>query len=93
MDDSVFTASNQVTSRKTVQSNCTAPSAEQEDMYLQDAHLNSRATGQIMKDANFRRKQEARAMKLKKKSGKGHRINHSSHTKTIDVSTNPVIAP
>ena len=51
-----------------------------------------------MKDVNFGRKQEAGAMKLAKKSGKGHRINHSSHTKTTDVSTvpvitNPMIAP
>ena len=77
--------------------NHTVPSAGQEDMYPQGALLNSRATGQIMKDMNFRRKQEARAMKLAEKSGKGHRINHSSHTKTTDVSTelvitNPVIA-
>ena len=96
MDDSAFTASNQVTSRKTVLSNRTVPSAGQEDMYLQGALLNSRTTGQIMKDANFGRM--ARAMKLAEKSGKGHRINHSSHTKTTDVSTvlviiNLVIAP
>ena len=98
MDDSASAASNQDTSRKTVQSNRTAPSAEQEDMYLQGAHLNSRATGQIMKDVNFGRKQEARAMKLAKKSEKGHRTNHSSHKITTDVSTvvaitNLVIAP
>ena len=62
MDDSASAASNQVTSRKTVQSNRTVPSAEQEDMYLQGALLNSRATGQIMKDAG--RKQKTRAMKL-----------------------------
>ena len=39
-----------------------------------------------MKDANFGRKQKARAMKPTEKSGKGHRINHSSHIKTTDVS-------
>ena len=87
MDDSAFAVSNQVTSRKTVQSNHTVLSAGQEDMYLQGALLNSRATSQIMKDANFRRKQKARARKLIEKNGKGHRINHSSHTKTTDVST------
>ena len=85
MDNSASAASNQVTSRKTVQSNGTVPSAGQEDMYLQGALLNSRTTGQIMKDT--RRKQKARAMKLAEKSGKGHRINHSFHTKTTDVST------
>ena len=87
MDDSAFTVSNQVISRKTVQSNHTVPSAGQEDMYPQGTLLNSRATGQIMKDVNFRRKQKARAMKLTEKNGKGHRINHSSHIKTTDVST------
>ena len=87
MDDSAFAVSNQVTSRETVQSNHTVPSAGQEDMYPQGALLNSRATGQIMKDANFERKQKARAMKLMEKNGKGHRINHSSHIKTTDVST------
>ena len=85
--DSAFTVSSQVTSRKTVQSNCTVPSAGQEDMYLQGALLNSRATGQTMKDANFEMKQKARAMKLTEKNGKGHRINHISHIKTTDVST------
>ena len=59
--------------------------------------LNSRATSQITKDTNFERKQEG-AMKLTEKSGKGRPINHSSHTKTTDVSTvlvitNLVIAP
>ena len=65
MDDSAFTVSNQVTSRKTVQSNHTVPSAGQEDTYQQGALLNNRATGQFMKDANFKRKQKARAMKLR----------------------------
>ena len=97
MDDSAFATSNQVTSRKTVLSNRTVPSAGQEDMYPQGALLNSRATSQIMKDMNFRRKQEG-AMKLAEKTGKGHRINHSFHTKTTDVSTvlvitNLMIAP
>ena len=87
MDDSAFAVSNQVTSKKTVQSNHTVPSAGQEDMYPQGALLNSRATSQIMKDMNFGRKQKARAMKLVEKNGKGHRINHSSHTKITDVST------
>ena len=87
MDDSAFAVSNQVTSRRTVQSNCTVPSAGQEDTYQQGALLNSRATGQFMKDVNFRRKQKARAMKLAEKNGKEHRINHSSHIKTTDVST------
>ena len=40
-----------------------------------------------MKDANFGKKQKARAMKLAEKNGKGHRINHSAHIKTTDVST------
>ena len=96
MDDSASTASNQNTSRKTAQSNCTAPSAGKEDMYLQGALLNSRATGQIRKDVNFRR--TARAMKPARKSGKGHKTNHSSHTRITDVYTvlvitNLVIAP
>ena len=85
MDDSAPATSNQVTSRKTVQSNRTVPSAGQEDTYLQGALLNSRATEQIMKDA--RRKQKTRAMKLTEKNGKGHRINHSSCIRTADVST------
>ena len=96
MDDSVSAASNQDTSRKTAQSNRTAPSVGQEDKYLQGALLNSRATGQIRKDANLGR--TARAMKLTKKSGKGHKTNHSSGTRitdvyTVPVITNPVIAP
>ena len=98
MDNSASTASNQVTSKKTVQNNHTAPSAEQGGMYLQSALLNSRATGQIMKDVNFERKQKATAMKPAEKSGKGHRINHSSHIRTTDISTvlvitKPMIAP
>ena len=96
MDDSTFTVSNQVTSRKTVQSKHTVASAGQEDTYPQGALLNSRATGQIMKDAG--RNQKTRTMKLTEKNGKGHRINHSSHIKTTDVSsvlaiTKLVIAP
>ena len=87
MDNSTFTASNEVTSRKTVQSNCTVPSAGQEDTYQQGTLLDSRVTGQIMKDMNFGRKQKARAMKLIEKNGKGHRINLSSHIKSTDVST------
>ena len=79
------TASNQDTSRKTAQSNRTTPSAGQGDMYLQGALLNSRATGQIRKDVNFWR--TARAIKLAKKSGKGHKTNHSSHTRPTDVYT------
>ena len=58
-------------------------------MYLQSALLNSRATGQIRKDMNFGR--TARAIKLAKKSGKGHKTNHSSHTRATDVYTVPVI--
>ena len=91
-----FAASSQVTSRKTVQSNHTVPSAGPEDTYPQGALLNNRATGQITKDVNFER--TARAMKFTEKNGKDHRINHSSHTKTTDVSaalaiTNLMIAP
>ena len=77
MDDSASTVNNQVTSSKTVQSNRTVPSAGQENTCLQGALLNSRATGQIMKDAG--RKQKTRAMKLAEKNGKGHRINQFSH--------------
>ena len=96
MDDSVSTANNQDTSRKTAQSNHTAPSGGQEDMYRQGALLNSNATGQIRKDVKFGR--TARAMKLTKKSGKGHRTNHSFCTRITDVYTvpaitNPVTAP
>ena len=65
-------------------------------MYLQGALLNSKATSQIRKDVNFER--TARAMKLAKKSGKGHKTNHNSRTRITDVYTvlaitNPVIAP
>ena len=89
MDNSVSTASNQDTSRKTAQSNRTAPGAGHEDMYLLGALLNSKATSQIKKDINFGR--TARAMKLAKKSGKSHRTSHSSHTGTTNVYTVPVI--
>ena len=78
--------------KKDFQSNCTVPSAGQEDTYPQGALLNSRATGQIMKDVNFGRKKKARAMKPTEKNAKGHRINHSSHIKTTDVSTVLVIS-
>ena len=96
MDDSVSAASNWDTSKRTVQSNHTAPGAGHEDMYLQGALLNSKATGQIRKDANFGR--TARAMKLTKKSGKGSKTNHNSYTRITDVYTvsaitNPMIAP
>ena len=89
MDDYVSTASNQDTSKKTAQSNCTAPGAGHEDMYLQGALQNSRATGHIRKDTNFVR--TARAMKLAKKSGKSHKTSHNSHTGTTNVYTVPVI--
>ena len=96
MDYSVSTASNQDTSRKTAQNNHTAPGAGPEDMYLQGALLNSKATSQIRKNANFGR--TARAMRSPKKSGKSHRISCSSRTGTtnvytVPVITNPVIAP
>ena len=96
MDDSASAASNQDTSRKTAQSNRIAPSAGQEDMYPQGALLNSRTTGHIKKDENFGR--TARAMKPARKSGKGHKTNHSFHTRTTNVYTvlaitNLVIAP
>ena len=96
MDDSVSTASNQDTSKKTAQSNHTAPGAGHKDMYLQGALLNSKATSQIRKDMNFGR--TVRAMKLTKKSGKGHKTNHNSCTRITDVYTvpmitNPMIAP
>ena len=89
MDDSVSTASNQDTSRKTAQNNCTAPDAGHEDMCPQGALLNSRATGQIRKNMNFGK--TARAMKLAEKSGKGHKTNHSFHTRITDVYTVLVI--
>ena len=89
MDDSVSTASSQDTSKKTAQSNRTAPDAGHEDMYLQGALQNSQATNHIKNDANFGR--TARAMKLAKKSGRGHKTNHSSHTRTTNVYTVLVI--
>ena len=85
MDDSASAASNHDTSRKTAQSNRTAPGAGQEDMYLQGALLNSRATGHIRKDMNFRR--TARAMTPARKSGKSHKTSDSSHTRTTDIYT------
>ena len=56
MDDSAFTVNNQATSRRIAQSNHTVPNAGQEDTYQQNALLNNRATGQLMTDANFKRK-------------------------------------
>ena len=96
MNDSVSTASSQDTSRKIAQSNHTAPDAGHEDMCLQGAHQNSKATSHIKKNANFRR--TARAMKLAKKCGRDHKTNHSSHTRTTNVYivpaiTNLMIAP
>ena len=57
MDDSAFTVNNQATSRKIAQSNHIVPSAGQEDTYQQNALLNNRATGQLMMDTNFKRKE------------------------------------
>ena len=96
MDNSVSAASNQDTLKKTAQSNRTAPGAGHEDMYLQGALLNSKATSQIRKDTNFGR--TTRAMKLAKKSGKGRKTNHNYRTRitdvyTVPVITNPMIAP
>ena len=96
MDNSVSAASNQDTSKKTVQSNRTAPCAGYKDTHLQGVLLSSKATSQIRKDANFGR--TTRATKLTKKSGKGHKTNHNSCTKitdvyTVPVITNPMIAP
>ena len=95
MGDSVSTASNQDTSRKTAQSNHTAPGAGPKDMYLQGSLLDSKETSQMRKDTNFGR--TARAMKLTK-SGKSHRTSPSSHTTTTNVYTvlaitNLMIAP
>ena len=56
MDDSAFAVNNQATSRRIAQSNCTVPSAGQEDTYQLNALLNNRATGQLMTDANFESK-------------------------------------
>ena len=91
MDDSAFTVNNQATSRGIVQSSCTVPSAEQEDTYQQNALPSNRTTGKLTMDANFKRKQGTRAMRLAEKNGKDHRINPNSHIKTTDVSTVPVI--
>ena len=65
-------------------------------MYLQGALLDSKATSQMRKDANFVR--TARAMKLAKKNGKSHKTSPSSHTATTNVYTvleitNLMIAP
>ena len=96
MDDSAFTANNQATSRRIVQSSRTVLSAGQEDTCQQNA-LPSRTTGKLMMDANFERKQGTRAARLTEKNGKDHRINLNSHIRTTDVSTvlvimKPVIA-
>ena len=91
MDDSAFTANNQATSRRIVQSSRTVLSAGQEDTYQQDALPSSRTTGKLTTDMNFERKQETRAMKLAEKNGKDHRIILNSHIRTTDVSTAPVI--
>ena len=91
MDNSVSDASSLDTSRKTVQNSPTAPGAGQEDMCLQGALLNSRATGQI-------RKKIVKAIKLTEKSTKGHKTNHSfctliTNVYTVPAITNPAIAP
>ena len=91
MDDSAFTVNNQATSRKIAQSNHTVSSAGQEDTYQQNALLNNRATGQLMTDANFERKEGTKTVKLAEKNGKEHRINLNSRIKTTDVSTVLVI--
>ena len=70
MDDSAFTVSNQATSRKIVQSNRTVPSAGQEDMYQQSALLNNRATGQLMKDANFEKKEMSQSHETRREEWK-----------------------
>ena len=91
MDDSAFTVNNQATSRRTVQSSCTVPSAGQEDTYQQNALLSNRGTDQLKMDANFERKQGTKAVRLTEKNGKDHRINLNSHIKITDVSTVLVI--
>ena len=91
MDDSAFTANNQATSRRIVQSRRTVLSAGQEDRYQQNALPSSRTTGKLMTDVNFERKQETRATRLTEKNGKDHRINLNSHMRTINVSTAPVV--
>ena len=91
MDDSAFAVNNQATSRKIAQSNHTVSSAGQEDTYQKNALLNNRATGQLMTDANFERKEGTKTVKLAEKNGKEHRINLNSHIKTTDVSTMLVI--
>ena len=91
MDDSAFTANNQATSRRIVQSSSTVLSAGQDNTYQQNALPSSRTTGKLTTDANFERKQETRAVRLAEKNGKDHRINLNSHIRTTDVSTVPVI--
>ena len=91
MDDSAFTVSNQATSRRIAQSNHTVPNSGQEDTYQQNSLLNNRATGQLMMDANFERKEGTKTARLTEMNGKEHRINLNSHIKTTDVSTVPVI--
>ena len=91
MDNSAFAANNQAISKKIVQSSRTVLSAGQEDTYQQNALPSSRATGKLMMDVNFERKQETKATRLAEKNGKDHRINLNSHIRTTDVSTVPVI--
>ena len=74
MNGSVSIVNNQATSRKTVQSSHTVQRVGQEDMYKENVLPNTRTTDQCMKDANFERKEEAKAMKLTEKNGKEHRI-------------------
>ena len=77
MDESAFTADNQATSRRIVQSSRTVLCAGQEDMYQQNALPSSRTTGKLTTDVKFERKQETKAMRLTEKNEKDHRINSS----------------
>ena len=90
MDDSVSDASGLDTSRKTAPNSRTAPDMGQEDMFPQDAFLNSR-TSQL-------RKKIVRTREPTEKSAKGHKTNHGFCTSITDVSTvlaitNLAIAP
>ena len=91
MNGSVFTVRSKTTSRKTVRSSHTVPSAGQEAMYQQNVLLNTRTMDQLMKAMNFKRKEGAKAMKLTERNGKEHRINHNFCIKTTDVLTVQVI--
>ena len=85
MSNYVSIASNQVTSRRIVQNQPTAPSVEQKDTYLQSVLQRARTVDQWMKDENFEETKEAKSTKLTERNGNVHRTNHNFQAETTNV--------